>query len=170
MLSNGRGQLNANTVMQRVLESSPTYFKALAKLISDGDTLPEWEGWTPESTSPRLIRLCDGPEQELQSKYPALTFSPESGNTAFPMVNYSFQISYVYAVPKVLATVDIPMLACSLAEEALYAAFRESPDMAGIGWVFNNWQISELKEASTPSPLYCRILTIDITLTIEEDY
>lgn len=170
MFSDGRGQLRATHLLYRVFsEGVASAFDSVAAKAAT-EAVDEWEGWQPSVAAPALCRVADGPLMEIQPKHPALVITPRGGDRQFPMVNYQFEVSYTYACPTMLQTVDIPLLACQLAQEALYQAMKDTHLLTGIGWTMSSWSISELQEASLPAPLFSRTLTVNVSLQIEEDY
>lgn len=171
MISNGRGQLNATDLLYKLLKARAVpAFNALAAQATT-DAPAYWRGWSPASAVPRVIKVSDGPLDEIQPVHPALVITPEGGSRDYPMATYDFTVSYTYACPKMLEAVDLPLLSCQLAQEALLDVFKGAGSLlSGIGWTFSNWTLSTLRDSNAPAPLYSRTLDVTITLQIEEDY
>lgn len=170
MFNNGIGQLHATDLIFRTIKSG--YQNAFSSLIEEASINPPSYllGWNAASSIPALVKIADGPLETIQPKHPALVITPTGGTRNYPMASYSFDISYTYACPKMLGDIDVCLVSCELAQEAVFKILKDSALLAGYGWSLSSWSLSELREASLPTPLFSRTLSLTITLQIEEDY
>ena len=82
--------------------------------------------------------------------------------------SYNYEISYTYATPQIFDDIDVTNIACQFAQECIYTILRQH--IHGVGYVVNSWNISELREAAIPAPMFSRSLALSLTLEVEEDF
>lgn len=167
-IANGRGPLALIPKLKTFAEAVAANIAALAAEIG---TFYEWPA---SMAKPNLIRLCDQPEDLVQPKSPALILTLTGRDTVTPRILYDYSISlaYVYASPKENTWGDDALYACSLAAEAVHLAIVQNvPATSGINSInYNSFNISELMESQTNVPHLARILSLDLTFQVEEDF
>lgn len=165
---NGRGALALIPKLKSFAETVSANISALAGEIGT------FYGWAAAMAKPQLIRLCDQPQDLVQPKSPALIFTLTGRDTITPRILYDYSVSlaYVYASPTEKEWGDDALFGCALAAEAVHLAIVENaPAISGINSInYNSFSISEVMESQTNVPHLARILTMDLSFQIEEDF
>lgn len=131
------------------------------------------EGWQLSKAEPVLLRLCDGPDDLIQPKTPALILTWQ-GITAISnslLYNYDIKVSYVYSAPQENEWGDDPLYACALAAEAIHYTIKNFKQINGLNLIIeNSYNVSEMMIGNDTIPILTRILTTDLTFQVEEDF
>ena len=143
---------------------------AAIKSLSEQET--EVNGWSTSLAIPKIVRLCDEPDNLVQPASPALTITYQGKDVVTPaiMYNYPLTVSYVYASPVEREWGDDALFACMLASEAIYQAAKEArpAGIYSLNWAGDN--VSPLMTTTGTTPLLSRILTVNINAQMEEDF
>lgn len=144
----------------------------VAAIESLSEQEAEVNGWSTSLAIPKIVRLCDEPDNLIQPASPALTITYQGKDVVTPaiMYNYPLTVSYVYASPVEREWGDDALYACMLASEAIYQACKEGrPNgIYSLNWAGDS--ISPFMTTSGTTPLLSRILTVNIDAQMEEDF
>lgn len=172
MINDRRGAAHAVHVLYECLKNYETAFAAVIA-EAQAQAPEEWGSFRPASIMPVLFRMDDGPYNVKQPKSPSLVMTLEDinrdGDTRAIEVEYTFSLCYVYSCPEVGGFQDAPFIACQLAHEAIVRCLHEYAPR-GIGLDFKTAEISALLSAQETIPNWSRILTIPLTIQVQEGY
>lgn len=170
--ANGRGPLNILAIANAWFDILAEQFAAVAAEQAAVEPKPAFLGsWVPAMAMPKLYRLADAPNRLIQPKNPCvvLTFNGEDVRQPGIMYNYRASLAYVAASPDAQPGGDNALFSCALAAEAIQRAIKIRP--TGLNSInFNGNNISELMATADAVPLLSRIITVDLTFQVEEDF
>ena len=169
-LSNNFGQLKTTYKLLKIFQNnSNSVFSTIATKWNE-EKPANWNNFDFKKCIPELIAADDGPMEKIQPKHPNIIIISEGGSPITQGINYSYnyEISYTYATPQIFDDIDVTNIACQFAQECIYTILKQH--IHGIGYVVNSWNISELREAAIPAPMFSRSLALSLTLEVEEDF
>lgn len=168
MIANSKGAAHAAYVFLNLLKNHiPAAFAALA---NEQSGLDFYQGLDFTALAPKIIKISEGPTEVIQPVHPALVFKIEGCSIDEPnMYNYEISLSYTIATPQNNKFIDITLLGCYYASEAILNAITAGIVGTGHGRFISGISFSELRQAQEPAPMYSRSVEINLTFSIEED-
>lgn len=132
---------------------------------------PDLWKWEPERAKPILYTIADDPQELVQPKTPCvvLTYNGRNVNDKNIFYGYDFKLSYVTATPNSQKAGDTGLFDCALIDEAFQRACKKSID--GVNNImYNGSEVSEILATPDNVPILARVLTLNISFDIEEDF
>lgn len=168
MISNGKGAANAAyEFLQLLNDHIPAAFAALSQETTGLDF---YQGLDLSALKPKIIKISEGPTEIIQPVHPALVFKIEDYTIEDKlMFNYGITLTYTIATPQNNKYIDITLLGCYYASEAIQNALMAGRVGTGHGLTINGVYFSELRQAQEPAPMYSRSVEINLTFSLEED-